>query len=327
MRKNFRIDQVYRKSPFFLSSRVHKLNAFPSHCYIKREDELAFDAKTRKYSSLASFLLQRGIKNALVIGSPYSNNVLAALQILRQMQIRPIPFLLKPHSNDIQGNLLLSTLFTKLEDIHWIDRRSWPKVQSKAEKLAQSQMQTIVIPEGAFMKEALIGAATLGSDILQNEANSGVSFDHIFLSAGTGMTAFSLLLYFSAIQKKVQLHIVSMAEEKQGLLKKLEKCRSFWNDLGLPEISSLTPYHIIRPESNASFGSIGPGLFRFIHTFAKEEGILLDPIYNAKLFLEGKKQIKKQRLKGNILFVHSGGQMTLSGFQTVLAKQLEQHRR
>ena len=70
-------------------------------------------------------------------------------------------------------------------------------------------------------------------------------------------------------------------------------------------------YH---PSKLKSFGSTSKSLFGFIESFAKEEGVLLDPIYSAKLLLEAEAIMNKKNLEGSILLVHSGGALSLSGF-------------
>ena len=78
-------------------------------------------------------------------------------------------------------------------------------------------------------------------------------------------------------------------------------------------------YVLYSPSNAASFGSVNATVMQEIINWARSSGILLDPIYSAKLFYEAKKQIGK--LSGNILLVHSGGQLGICGFYSELYKQ------
>src|SRR3546814_379736 len=93
-----------------LASRIHKLNHFPNKdvtCYVKRDDELGCGisgSKLRKYASLIPYLIHKGIKHLIIIAGPQSNNLLAALQIARELKLELTAFLLKPRNLEIQGN-------------------------------------------------------------------------------------------------------------------------------------------------------------------------------------------------------------------------------
>ena len=63
-------------------------------------------------------------------------------------------------------------------------------------------MQCYIVPEGSFCKEAIVGASTLALDILKNEKELGIEFDHVFVDSGTGMTAMSLIYAFHILSIK-----------------------------------------------------------------------------------------------------------------------------
>ena len=54
--------------------------------------------------------------------------------------------------------------------------------------------------------------------------------------------------------------------------------------------------------------------------FGRKEGLLLDPLYNSKLFMTAVDILPK--LEGNVLIIHSGGQLPLMGFKKGLSKQV-----
>ena len=68
------------------------------------------------------------------------------------------------------------------------------------------------------------------------------------------------------------------------------------------------------PATAKSFGSTNKTIFEEIRRIAREDGILTDPVYSAKLFLTARQTILNKTLDGNILLIHSGGGLTLSGF-------------
>lgn len=313
--------------PYPYHSRVHPLKTFGQNCFVKRDDELGFGisgSKVRKYLSLIPYLLKNHVQEAIVIGGANSNNVLGLVQLLIENSIQPTLFLLGAEPSPPQGNYLLTSLFIPQESIQWIEHGDWKDVEPLAQQYADNQPhQTMIVPEGAFMTEALPGALTLALDILQNEENLGLQFDHIFLDAGTGLTAITTVLAFTALEKPITTHVVLMAEDEKSFLEKLLRFKIFFEGLTgtkieKHEITKRIKLHV--PFTAKSFGSTNQQIFQEIHRIAVEEGFLTDPVYTAKLFLTFRHVLSEGQIKGNSLVVHSGGGLSLMGFQEQLLK-------
>ena len=310
---------------FIPHSRVHPLKTFntPSAVSkVKRDDELGFGisgSKLRKYTSLIPYLLTHRYQEAVVIGSAYSNHVLGISQLLIENRIKPVLFLLGDQSIQRQGNLLLTALLVPESQWHWISRTQWPRVETlAADYVQQSQLLTLLIPEGGCMDAALPGALTLPLDILQNEEEEGQPFDHVFMDAGTGFSAIATILAFAWLNKKTTLHILLLAGTEEHFFIKLKQFQqSFELFLGvqLDPIALFTQFKLYQPTQARAFGSVNTTIMNHIQFLAREEGFFTDPIYSAKLFWEAKNISKIQALAGNILVVHSGGALTLMGFQ------------
>ena len=310
-------------SDYNQSSRVHSLRSFGSNCFVKRDDELGFGisgSKLRKYVSLIPHLKQKKIQEAAVIGSSYSNNVLGLSQLLIEQSIKPTLFLLGDGTSEKIGNYLLTSLFVPESSIHWVPREEWPQVESLAEKYAKPR-GAFVIPEGALMPEAFPGAITLPLDILRNEENLGLSFSHIFTEAGSGLTAIATILTLAYLEKQTCVHVLLLADDKDIFINKLQNFKRHFErltsqDLEWEEVGKRFQLHI--PITAKSFGSVNKTIMQQVAEIARAEGFLTDPIYSAKLFLEARRIIKEQGLNGNNLIVHSGGGLTLMGFQDQL---------
>ena len=306
---------------FCLQSRIHRLRWFGrSDIWVKRDDELSFGVsgtKLRKHASIIPFLKQQGIEEVVVIGGANSNNVLSAAQTLTENRIKMTPFLLGPPTRK-QGNLRLLSLFVDDGDIHWFSRAQWGRCEEFANAYAAERtlrgQKTFVLPEGAHHRLALPGSLSLPLDVLRNEREAGVRFDHIFIDSGTGMVAQSLLASAGALDMKALFHVVMLAgsyeDFQSGLSRVIQYARDF---LGVP-LSSLPDYRKYFPVTARSFGSANKTVFKEIQRIARESGILTDPVYSAKLFHTARQTIHDQALKGNILLIHSGGGLALTGF-------------
>lgn len=319
-------------APFSRRSRIHPLRSFSqSHCFVKREDELGFGisgTKIRKYLSLLPALLQDKPDEAVVIGSAYSNHVLSFSQLLRENGIEPILFLTGDPTCKMQGNLLYSSLIVDPKNIHWVDRTKWVDIDQMAENYAQNRAQqrikTTIVALGANCFAALPGSITLALDILRNEKEAGLVFDHIFIDSGTGLTSCALLLAFAYLRRSTFFHIVQIAGDKEQFYNTLVDRQKDFTSLVKEPVPSPTLFKLYSPSIASSFGAVNMTLFKTIAEMARKEGFLTDPVFTAKLFYEGKKILAEQNIQGNILFIHSGGGLGLTGFQDEIAKVISQ---
>jgi 1-aminocyclopropane-1-carboxylate deaminase/D-cysteine desulfhydrase-like pyridoxal-dependent ACC family enzyme len=306
---------------FNLQSRIHRLRWFGrSDIWVKRDDELSFGVsgtKLRKHASVIPVLKQEGIDEVVVIGGANSNNVLSAAQTLTENGIKITPFLLGPPSHK-QGNSKLLSLFIDEDDIHWISRQQWTEretqINSYVDERKSQGIKIFVLPEGGHHRLAVPGSLSILFDILRNEKESGVIFDHIFIDSGTGMVAQSLLAGAAVIEKKAIFHNVILADSFDDFEKRLKQVIQYTEDFLQVSIKSVPEYKLYYPVSARSFGSTNSTIFREIKCIAREDGILTDPVYSAKLFITAKHTIQDQSLDGNILLIHSGGALALSGF-------------
>lgn len=294
-----------------LSSRVHRLHAFSNNqanCYVKRDDELGCGisgTKLRKYASLIPHLINQGIRHLVIIAGPQSNNLLAALQVARELQLQVHALLLKPKHELIKGNFKLSRLFLHETDIQWIDRENWCEVEDIARDYLQSLSEPgFILSEGASVAQAMAGAMTLASDIIENEREYGVTFNHIFIDAGTGFSATALIKGMFESGHKAVIHVLLLADSREEFNKKM----LHWIH------TNPDNYECFYPATAKAFGSVNQTIKNEIKRMAYKHGILVDPIYSAKLFYETRRYIEEHQLQGNILIIHSGGTLTMAGF-------------
>ncbi|MES2122709.1 MAG: pyridoxal-phosphate dependent enzyme [Chlamydiota bacterium] len=326
-----KLNQVLAEIPFLSrprQSRVHALRSMrydSIQCDVKREDELGFGVsgtKLRKYLSLIPALLKHSPEEAIVIGSPASSHVLSLSQLLIEHGISPILFLLGSPDTPLQGNYLLSSLFSSKDKIHWFPKDKWDEVDEIAVAYARAQKSCIATPKGACCKEALPGALTLAQDIIRNEEEKGACYDHLFIDAGTGMSAVSLILAFAYLRKPCTIHVVQLAGTPEEFHSLLAQMKQAFEELVKDEVDSPPLFRLHTPSLAPAFGSVNAAVFQTIIDLCRQEGFLTDPVFTAKLFCEGKNIIAREGLRGNALFIHSGGGLSLTGFQTQLAKKL-----
>ena len=310
--------------------RLHHMSMDNATCYIKRDDligGLCNGSKFRKYLSLLPYLIEQQFSEVVVIGGAYSNNVSALVPMLIQQKIKPTLFLRGEPSTVLTGNFLHTRLFVDLQNIHWISRQQWPNVNQIVDDYVTTRLldnnKIGVVPEGACMPQALWGSLSLALDIVANECEQELMFDHIFIEAGTGGTAAALIIGLAFLRHHAKIHVLLLAEDEDHFRKQVIKFTTIFNGKLPIELNSILQNiqcHV--PKKTKAFGAVNATIFNNIIYYARTEGIILDPIYSAKLLIEGQCLINHHHLKGNIMFVHNGGTLGIMGYEHHLQKAI-----
>ncbi|MBS4163105.1 Uncharacterized protein PRO82_000401 [Candidatus Protochlamydia amoebophila] len=327
-----KILQKIDQQPYPSHSRIHTLSSFNSSnccCFVKREDELGFGisgSKIRKYRTLIPFLIHNKVEEVVVIGSAYSNHVLSFLQLLIENKIQATLFLRGDPKREFKGNCFFTSLLIPASSIHWFSKEAWRSVLEQAYFYAKDKKNICILLEGACIPEAFPGALTLPLDIIQNEADTQLEFNHLFIDSGTGLSAIALILAYFWIGKKTQIHVVLMAENETYFLKQLASFHRYFEQLiGASQLPFPSNFQLYRPKQGKKFGQIYSHSFKDIIQLARAEGFFTDPIYTGKLFHESKKIINSSALEGLILIIHSGGTLSLlAGFQNQLREAFQE---
>ena len=300
-------------------SRLHTIPSFSSQSrkvFVKREDESGFGIsgyKKRKYASLIPHLLHTQPKEIIVIGTAFSNHVCGIVQLLNENHLPYSLWLKESHQLSPKGNWFLTQLLARPDKIHWISPNAWNTVDEEAQKYAEIVDHSVfILPEGGSVKEAVAGATTLSLDLIRSEEEEGERMDHIFMDLGTGFTAAVTAYMLGMLGRRPHLHFVKIGAPNDDYGSIFEKA-SGWIEELTGRTPTLPPISWHLPVTAKSFGQVNSNLSQFIQEFAREEGILTDPIYSAKLFMTAKMVMQLQSLKGNCMIIHSGGGVGLLG--------------
>ncbi|MBK1877018.1 hypothetical protein [Pelagicoccus mobilis] len=297
-----------------------------SEIWIKREDELSAGvagSKLRKYSSLVPYFKEKGIKVVGLIGGPNSNNLVGLSQLLKENDIQPIAFIREAADKTLRGNsLLLDMLLSEKEKIS-ISRDAWDSASSIAEKhLSKSGLPFFLLPEGAFVPEALPGGLTLAESVLDNEIQNGVFFDRIYIDCGTGLTAIALILGLEflapQIAKSRTLVVTLIAGNEATFKEKLTQTRKTLNMGSQISTEPSCTIEFRRPALSPKFGSISKSLIKSCREIARNHGLLMDPTYSVKHFQSMIEDSQSLTEKSRCLFIFNGSPLGLMGFQSLL---------
>lgn len=306
-----------------MHSRVHPLNSQPfeeASLFVKREDELgvfSMGSKIRKYRTLIEDLKERRVSKVVLVGGENSNHIAFFSLLLKENRIEPFVFLRKTYEKELRGTRLLTHLLNT--NIFLVERKDWGKVEdiakAKQVEIESQGFKAEFLREGGFSKAGLIGALTLVLDLLKNENEIGLAFQHIFLDSGTGFQAAAFLLGLNFIDHRAKCHVLLVGGDTLEFEKNLTFLKTVFESLVQDKLSfNDRNFELYQPSVGKSFGSTPKIILKQALQTLLEEGLVLDPFYSAKLFFEANKIISEKNLKGNILYIHSGGSLSLLNY-------------
>ncbi|HET9237810.1 MAG TPA: pyridoxal-phosphate dependent enzyme [Oligoflexus sp.] len=311
------------RSGFWLTSRIHPLLAWGGRVWIKRDDELGpLGSKWRKMQGLAAALQENGADVMVAWGGSRSHFLQGLLSLGRELGI-DVKLLVKegsprhPHGPD-----LLWPLLSHAATIEVIPRSAWPQVENMAkercERVQAQGRRVFCVREGGAQIETLWGALTLALDIVQQEKELGLSFAQLWVDAGTGLTAQALILGLGLLKSRATCEVLLCAGSEEAFKRDLESRRAELAAELHCEIPQAT-FRCHQPLSARSFGSTNQAVFQEIQRTAHDTGILLDPIYSAKLFMSVRAAYAEKEPEHPVLILHAGGSSSLYGFPRELA--------
>ena len=296
--------------------------------FIKRDDCTGLATggnKTRKLE----FLIPDAIKNKaeliVTVGAIQSNHArqtaaacslkgLKCLIILEQRLKDP------PDAYMNSGNVFLNKLLgaevmlcPKDQDILEYSTKVVEDIKSKGTNV-------YFIPGGGSNSIGALGYVECFNEILKE--NNKYNLTHIVHATGSSGTQAGLLAGKKYFQSQLQIIGISVRYEKKIQEEKVyneakKTCEKLKCDvLDRSEVVAYDDY------IGSGYGEPTDGMIEATNLLAKKEAILLDPVYSGKGFagLIGLIRQKKFTKEDNILFIHTGGAVSLSAYEWAFKK-------
>lgn len=274
---------------------------------VLREDLLHPTISGNKIRKLKYFYLElesNKEKNGFFsFGGSYSNHLHALSYLGKITGIETLGFV-RGESSDLEQNPTLSDMQTNLMKLNFLSRTEYSQ-KSDAEFIARIEDKhphLMHIPEGASHHLGYLGC----KHILHKACDA---YDFVCVSMGTGTTVAGVLDSVNNNQKCIT--VTSFKNHYQQL------------DFIKQHSENIPALEVHRTLDNTRFGDFSPELIAFINNFSAKYNILLDPIYNAKLFYTIFGFIERKFFpKGTkILLIHTGGLQGIRGANQIITKR------
>jgi D-cysteine desulfhydrase family pyridoxal phosphate-dependent enzyme len=312
----------------FLPTPIHKLNNLTerlggANIYIKRDDMtgLALGGnKARKLEYLIKEAIDGEFNAVITSGSLQSNHVRQTIAACALYRLECHAVLVGQGDNK-EGNLLLDYLLGGHIYIVDSDKHVQTKVQEIQSLLSIEGKKVYVIPAGGSNPTGMLGYINAFREILNDEKKLGVSFDYIVFASSSLGTHGGLIAgnhYFNEGKKKIYgisvcknfLDSSSGVSDEDKLVNLMEQF-----NLKYGANVKLNKEDIIYDQrfNSQGYAVLGDEDKNAISVFAKEEAIILDPVYTARaaaglMNLISTGEIPKD---SNVLFIHTGGSPAL----------------
>jgi len=315
-------------TPLEKMARLSKLLGGPD-LYIKRDDLLGLAAggnKTRKLEFLVADAIARGADTLITCGAVQSNHARLTLAAAAREGLKCRLVLEErvpgSYKADSGGNNFLYRLLG-VEAVTVVPGGSdlMAAMQKVADEVAARGRRAYVIPGGGSNALGALGYVACAEEILAQTFDLDVHLDHIVCASGSAGTQAGLVVGLVGNNSNLPLTGInvsrSRAEQEPKVHALAEETAAILGVMGgIPREAVTCLGDWVGP----GYSLPTPEMVEAVRMVAREEGILLDPVYTGKAMAGLVGLIRQGRFrKGEqVLFVHTGGSPALYVYQDVL---------
>lgn len=280
-----------------------------TNVYIKRDDMtgLALGGnKVRKLEYLLADAKAKGAEFVFTTGGAQSNHAMLTAACCRKLGMTPILILKRRGVTNREGNLLLEYLMDT--DVRFMDTDSYDDIYAEMDRIGKALGKPYYkIPCGGSNALGSLGYVACAREIEEQSHKLGLHFDHLITAEGSGGTHAGLALGQRIFLPDTKVTGVMVDDSPFDQI----------TPAIMRESARLLAYD--RPILNEDVYHVnmcGPGYAipseegnKAIRLMAKNEGLILDPVYTGKAFAGLIQMADKGtfRKNDNVLFLHSGG--------------------
>ncbi|MGY0040612.1 1-aminocyclopropane-1-carboxylate deaminase/D-cysteine desulfhydrase [Pedobacter sp. NJ-S-72] len=270
-----------------------------SQLWVKRDDLIDPYISGNKWRKLKYILQDAAAKNKnhlVTFGGAYSNHLVATASAAARSGLKATAFVRGEKVNNEM--LVLCSLYGM--KLIFTDREAYKDKQAFYTTYLAEHPDTYFIDEGGASAEAVIGCAEIIDELPQDAA-------HLFCAAGTGTTAAGLLQGIQKAGLKTKLHVIPVLKGGEFIREEMSKYVSVEDE----RLILHTDYHF------GGYAKTKPELLNFMKNFIAKQGILIDPVYTAKMFfalddLAGRSYFGPEE---KIVALHTGGLLGIMGMK------------
>ena len=302
-------------TPFYRLESISRI--YNKDIWIKRDDLCGValgGSKVRKLEFVLAEALDQGCDTVFTTGGAQSNHAALTAACAARLGMKCILLLKRRGVTEHRGNLVLDELFGA--EVRLLDMDSYDEIYAEMHRiggtLEQAGHKCCYIPVGASTALGAVGYVSGAREIAVQAMAAGVRLGHIVSATGSGGTTAGLVLGTSLFLPQAKAtglgvdtdpfeEIVSeLVKEAAGLV-------------GQPVPTDMDSRFRMIYHVGAGYAIPNAEDTPYIEELARQEGILLDPVYTGKAWAKFLMLVKEGYFDGqeHIAFVHTGGAAAL----------------
>lgn len=305
-------------TPLEEATRLERL--FPGARLFLKRDDLTHPAlggnKARKLEFLLADARRQGADVVLTVGGPQSNHARITAALSARLGWECILVLEGAEPPEAQGNLLIDRLLGA--DVRFAGARPAQEVMEEiAAGLEAQGRRPYAIPVGGSTPLGAVGYCLAMEEMLAQASDAGVVVHRVYVATGSGGTQAGLVLGARVLDPSLRVTGVSVsrsAEESRSRVAELATGAA--SLLGLPVRVEAAGVEVLDGYVGPGYGVPTPGCLEAIRLLAREEGVLLDPVYTGKAMACLLDHLRRGVIgEGeNVVFWHTGGAPALFAY-------------
>jgi len=286
--------------------------------YIKRDDLLGLAAggnKTRKLEFLMADALAQGADTVITTGAVQSNHcrLTLAAAVKEGLKCRMVleERIEGSYSPDAIGNNLLFTLLG-VEKVTVVPDGTdlMQAMEEAAAEVTAQGSKPYIVPGGGSNALGALGYVSCAEEILTQSFDMSLPIHHVVCASGSAGTHAGLVAGFHGNQSGIPVTGISVRAQGTSQEAKVLALANATSKLAGAAMNISPQEIVVRDEFvGAGYSLPTAEMTAAIQTFARTEGILLDPVYTGKAAagLIGLVSEGIFENDDNVLFVHTGG--------------------
>ncbi|TFG31577.1 D-cysteine desulfhydrase family protein [Candidatus Thorarchaeota archaeon] len=319
-------DSLPREHLAFLPTPLHRLPHLGdslglNELWIKRDDLTGHSFggnKTRKMEFVIGDALANKADTIVTVGGLQSNHCRQTAVACAKVGLRCILLLAGEEPETYTGNLLLNSMLGAeikfFPDDHLLTMHS--RLDEIIETLRDFGLNPYAVPAGATMPIGVISYAAAMEELQTQTKKEGFTPDKILVSVGTGGTLAGLIIGAHMLDLDVDIIGVSVLSEadivQDRVRNQIDRVIDLYSEVKYFEPKINIDDTFLEP----GYGILTEGVRTAIDTFAKMDGIFLDPVYTGKVGLALMRMAMNGDIKANekTVFWHTGGSPALFAY-------------
>ncbi len=301
--------------------------------WIKRDDCTVVATGGNKVRKLEWLIGEARSLNATHIvtqGAVQSNHVRQTAAVARRFGMKCTALLehrIETNDRDYlnSGNVLLDKLFGCAIEYRPSGVDMNAEAEKKGQELRAEGVNAYVIPGGGSNRVGALGYVSCAQELMQQADEMGLKIDLIVTATGSAGTHAGLVVGLHGINAQVPVLGIGVRLPKDRQEANVHKLAEATADyLGM---KGGIPRELVEANCDyvgAGYGIPTEGMAKAVQMLAREEGILLDPVYSGKAMAGMIDLIRKGAIGADktVVFLHTGGAVGLFGYTGYLEEAM-----